>query len=84
MIKVNIDKAKQIWLDHYRAARSPLLAKLDIEFMRAVESNDALLQAEIAEKKQALRDVTEIDLPNTTEEIKNTWPSILGPNPFIK
>jgi hypothetical protein len=24
------------------------------------------------------------DLPNTLEEIKNTWPEILGQNPFVK
>jgi hypothetical protein len=82
--KVNIDKAKEIWLNHYRTARTPLLAALDVDFMRAVESSDTNLQKEIASKKQALRDVTKTDLPNTLEEIKNTWPEILGQNPFNK
>ena len=84
MIKVNLDKAKDIWLDHYRRARTPLLAALDVEFMRAVESGNTNLQKEIASKKQALRDVTKTDLPNTLEEIKATWPEILGQNPFNK
>ena len=84
MIKVNLDKAKEIWLNHYRTTRTPLLATLDTDFMRAVESGNTTLQKEIAAKKQALRDVTKIDLPNTLEEIKATWPEILGQNPFNK
>jgi hypothetical protein len=81
-IDYNISKAKEIWLEHYRRARTPILAALDVDFMRAVESSNTDLQKEIASKKQALRDVTKTDLPNTLEEIKNTWPEILGKNPF--
>ena len=84
MIKVNTDKAKEIWLEHYRRARTPLLEKLDLEYMRADESSNDALKKEIASKKQALRDVTKTDLPNTLEEIKSTWPEILGTNPFVK
>ena len=75
--KVNIEKAKAIHLDKFRSARTPLLAALDISFMRAVEAGDADLQKEIASKKQALRDVTSIELPNTLEGIKATWPEVL-------
>ena len=82
--KVNLDKAKEIWLEHFRRARTPLLAALDVDFMRAVESSNTALQKEIASKKQALRDVTKTELPNTLEEIKATWPEILGQNPFNK
>jgi hypothetical protein len=82
--KVNLDKAKEIWLNHYRRARTPLLAALDVDFMRAVEAGNTTLQKEIASKKQALRDVTKTELPNTLEEIKATWPEILGQNPFNK
>lgn len=82
--KINISKAKDIWLNHYRTARTPLLASLDVDFMRAVEAGDTDLQKEIAAKKQALRDVTKTELPNTLEEIKATWPEILGTNPFNK
>jgi len=82
--KVNLDKAKEIWLNHYRRARTPLLAALDVDFMRAVEVGNTTLQKEIASKKQALRDVTKTELPNTLEEIKATWPEILGQNPFNK
>ena len=82
--KINISKAKEVWLERYRRARTPLLEKLDVDFMRAVESGNTILQQEIASKKQALRDVTKTELPNTLEEIKATWPEILGTNPFNK
>jgi hypothetical protein len=75
--KVNISKAKEIWLEHYRRARTPLLAALDVDFMKAVESVNTTLQKEIAANKQALRDVTKTELPDTLEEIKATWPEIL-------
>ena len=79
MIIINPDKAKAIWKDKWREARKPLLASLDIEFMRAVETADADKQAEIASKKQALRDVTQTEIVgNTPEEIKAVWPSVLN------
>jgi len=73
----NIDKAKAIHLNKFREARKPLLEKLDVEYMRALESNDSIKAAEIAAKKQELRDVTKTLLPNTLAEIKEVWPSIL-------
>jgi hypothetical protein len=78
----NINKAKEIWLEHYRRARTPILTSLDLDFMKSVESGNTDLQKEIAQKKQALRDVTKTELPDNLEGIKNTWPSILGDNPF--
>ena len=79
MIIVNPDKAKAIWKNKWREARKPLLASLDIEFMKAVETADTEKQAEIAVQKQALRDVTLIEIVgNTTEEIKAVWPEILN------
>lgn len=79
MIIVNPDKAKAIWKDKWREARKPLLASLDIEFMKAVELADTEKQAEIAIQKQALRDVTQTEIVgNTPEEIKSVWPSVLN------
>jgi hypothetical protein len=79
MIIINPDKAKAIWKDKWREARKPLLASLDIEFMKAVESADTAKQVEIASKKQALRDVTQTEIVgNTPEEIKAVWPSVLN------
>ena len=76
--KVNIEKAKTIHLDKFRAARAPKLAKLDIDFMKAVETNDEVKKAEIIAAKQALRDVTLTTLPDDLAGIKATWPDILN------
>lgn len=76
-IVCNIDKAKAIHLNKFREARLPKLQALDVQFMKAVEQTDTEKQAEIALKKQALRDVTLTELPNTLAEIKEVWPSIL-------
>jgi hypothetical protein len=74
---VNIDKAKDLHKNKFRKARKPLLEALDVAFMRAVEEGDTVKQAEIAAKKKELRDVTKTVLPNTLEELKAVWPSIL-------
>lgn len=58
MIVINMQKAIEIKKQIIRAEREPLLARLDVEMMRALESGDAAKQAEIATKKQALRDAT--------------------------
>lgn len=76
--KVNIDKAKAIHLDKFRAARKPKLDKLDIEFMKAVEVNDEAKKSAIIAEKIALRDVTLTELPDDLEGIKSTWPEILN------
>jgi hypothetical protein len=76
-IVCNIDKAKAIHLDKFRDARKPKLEALDIEYMKALELGDSEKAKEIAIKKQELRDVTKTQLPDTLEEIKAVWPSIL-------
>jgi hypothetical protein len=76
--KINITKAKEIWKNKFRAVRKPILEKLDVEYMRALEIGDPQKQQEIATKKQALRDVTNTPLPNDLEGIKNTWPDVLN------
>lgn len=89
MIKINIDKAKEIQKDIIRRARKPLLEKLDVDFVRALEfGNDT---APIAAQKQALRDITnivteaeitDITVDEITQELKSIWDEeVLGPNP---
>ena len=80
--KININKAQEIQLNKFRSVRTPLLAKLDLEYMRADEQGNLELKKEIASKKQVLRDVTLTQLPDTLEGIKNTWPEILGTKPL--
>lgn len=76
--KVNIEKAKAIHLDKFRAARAPKLQKLDIDFMKAVEVNDESAKAAIIADKIALRDITLTALPDDLAGIKATWPEVLN------
>ena len=89
MIKINVDKAKEIQKDKMREVRKPLLEKLDVDFVRALElGNDT---EEIKSQKQALRDVTnlvtETEITGTTvdevtTELKAIWDeNLLGPKP---
>jgi hypothetical protein len=80
MIRVNMDKAREIKKDMIRVERAPKLAALDVEFMRAVETGDADAQTTIAAKKQALRDATEDPVilnATTPEALKEATPSAL-------
>ena len=57
-ITINLTKAKDIAKNNLRVERAPVLAALDVQFMRAVESGNTSLQTAIAEQKQELRDIT--------------------------
>ena len=84
MFTLNLEKAKEIWLNKYRIARAPLLEKLDTQFMRALEQNDTELMQSIKIQKQSLRDVTLTDLTSiqTPDDLRNLWPEVLGENPY--
>ena len=78
MIKVNMTKAVEIKKDMIRAERAPIMADLDIAFIRAVEAGDKVAQSTIAEQKQALRDATKdpaIAAAKTPEELKAIVPT---------
>ena len=73
MINVNMTKAKDIWRDKIREDRKPKLAELDVQYMRAVENDDATEKAAIATKKQTLRDApadSRIDAATTPDDLK--------------
>jgi hypothetical protein len=90
MIKINVDKAKEIQKNKLREARKPLLEKLDVDFVRALELGGDT--ASIAAQKQALRDVTNIvteaeitgtTVDEVTTELKAIWnEELLGPKPL--
>ena len=98
VITIDINKAKDVYKDMLRSARKPVLEDLDLQFMRAVETGNTTLQAEIAAKKQALRDVTtdpNIDKVKNTEDFRKIFPDMLKPdvappvggsipNPFVE
>ena len=72
-IVINLQKAKEIKKDMVRAERAPILAQLDVEFLKAVEMGDTAKIQEISAKKQALRDVTtdpDILEATSVEELK--------------
>jgi hypothetical protein len=58
MITIDMTKAKEIAKNNLRAERAPVLASLDVQFMRDVESGNTELQTATAAQKQALRDIT--------------------------
>ncbi len=78
-LSIDLDAAKEIQIDRWRAARAPLMSALDIAWIRAQEQNDTVNMPIIAAKKQALRDVTATDLSAiiTPEELEAVWPDVL-------
>jgi hypothetical protein len=75
-----MDKAREVKKDMIRAERASKLQELDLAFMRAVEAGNTAKQAEIAAKKQALRDATDdpvITAAQTPEELKAAVPAAL-------
>jgi hypothetical protein len=89
MIKINLEKAKEIQKEKIREVRNPLLQKLDVDFVKALEVGGDT--ASIVEQKQALRDVTNIvteaeivgtTVTEITTELKEIWnEELLGPKP---
>jgi hypothetical protein len=63
----------------FRYLRKSLFEKLDAEFMKALENNDLNDLNLIKNKKQALRDITDIDMSQyqTPEDLHNFIPDIL-------
>lgn len=79
-IKVDMEKAKDIWRDKIREQRRPILESLDVAFIRALETGDTELVGDIRAQKQALRDATDdpvIDAAATPEELKAAIPEVL-------
>jgi hypothetical protein len=70
MIIINIDKAKDITKERLRLERKPALEALDVQFQRALETNEDT--TEIVAEKQRLRDITSlVDNLTTVDELKN-------------
>ena len=70
-VEIDMDKAREVQREVIRRERTPRLEALDVAFMRALESGEAV--AAITAEKDALRAVTEdprIDAVVTPEELK--------------
>jgi hypothetical protein len=78
-IAIDIEAAKEVQRNVWRKLRAPKLDALDMELMRAVEAGlSTAKRNEIADKKQALRDITTTPLPDDLEAIKNAIPEPLA------
>ena len=70
-VEVDMTAAREIQKDKLRQERTPLLAALDVDYMKALEQAGDV--AGIAAQKQALRDITDdarIANATTPEELK--------------
>ena len=79
--EVDMSAARELWRDRMRAARVPKLAALDVEYQRADETGDTARKADVARRKQVLRDVTadpRIEAAATPDELKAVWPEVLA------
>lgn len=54
----DMPRAREIHKQRLRIERAPLLAELDVEYIRAQETNDNGKRAQVTARKQALRDIT--------------------------
>ena len=83
-IQINMAKAKELHKGNIREARTPLLATLDIEFQKALETGADT--SVIVTKKQALRDApaaSGISTAVNTGVLVAQWDaSILGSSPY--
>ena len=81
---VDMAKAREIHKTNIRAARTPKLAELDIEFQKALETGSST--TDIVAKKQALRDApadSAIASASDTDALKAQWKTdILGASPY--
>ena len=81
-IRLNVDRAKTLQRSRMRRARLPEFEKADADYMKALETNDTAKQAEVAAKKQQLRDctqqvtdgeITATDCTEATAQVKALW-----------
>ncbi len=81
---IDMAKAREIHKTNIRTAREPLLAALDVEFQKALETGSST--TDIVAKKQALRDApadSAIDAATDADALKAQWnTSILGTSPY--
>ena len=81
---IDMAKAREIHKTNIRAARTPLLEALDIEFQKALETGAST--TDIVAKKQALRDApadSGIAAASDADALKAQWKTdILGTSPY--
>ena len=70
---------KEMKKNQFRQLRKPLFEKLDTEFMKAIENSDFDTLNIIKNKKQILRDITNINMSQyqTPQDLHNFIPDVL-------
>lgn len=86
-IELDITKARNITRNIIREKREPILAKLDIEMLHAIEEGNIDKQQDILYRKRLLRDATkhpDIDSAIDTESLLKSVASALDLNQISK
>jgi hypothetical protein len=87
MFTYNKDKGLEVLKNAIRYKRLKLFPQLDTQFIRALETGNTEMQAEVVSKKEILRNLTDISIDGveSRDELISLWPEdILGKNPFPK
>ena len=82
---LNIEKAKEIYLNKLRRFREDKWGDLDVQYMKSLETGNQTNISEIVAKKEQLRNLPNMDLSDVTtlNELKSRWPiEILGNSPY--
>ncbi len=77
----DMTKARELWKEALRRARIPLLEKLDVDYQRADEINDATLKAQIVLNKNILRNCPTdpaIDAAQDLNDLRRSLPEMLA------
>jgi hypothetical protein len=73
---LNINKAKEIKKKQFRQIRQVLFQKLDIAFIKAIELNDDNKKQYIISLKDQLRNITDISLPDSENDLIDFIPEV--------
>jgi hypothetical protein len=80
-VRVNMDRAREIYFGRIRKARDAALMALDIETIKASGKGDTGALATVEAQKQLLRDLPEaidLNVAKSPEELKDLWPKELS------
>lgn len=78
---ISMNDARAERMEEIRLKRNEKLKELDVEYMKADETQDLTLKSSIAQQKQILRDLPQtfdLNSATTIEELKALWPSELS------
>lgn len=67
---VDVSAVRRRLVEKIREERAALFGPLDLEFMRALESDDPAVKAAVVAKKERLRRITEHPLLTTEEDVE--------------